>query len=122
MNDACGTDSLAAPSASRPATRMQFGLGASLHHSITPSLRAAGFEDDDEDEDDYEAPTGRIGRRARLRPAGAVSFFAGDRALALDYKRLNKTARQIGASRIEHRHQILEAHLAQGSEVLFNRR
>jgi len=32
---------------------MQFGLGAVLPHSNTPSLRVAGFEDDDEDE--YEA-------------------------------------------------------------------
>ncbi len=56
-----------APLASLPATRAQFGLGAllhhsitpslhhsitpSLHHSITPSLRAAGFEDEDDDED-----------------------------------------------------------------------
>jgi hypothetical protein len=61
-----------APTASLPATRVQFGLGAvlparnasrsdaggqhsntpTLDHSITPSLRAAGFEDDDEDEND----------------------------------------------------------------------
>jgi hypothetical protein len=33
---------------------MQFGLGAVLQHSRTPSLRVAGFEDDDEDEN--EAP------------------------------------------------------------------
>ena len=33
---------------------VQFGLGAVLHYSNTPSLRAAGFEDDDEDEN--EAP------------------------------------------------------------------
>ena len=38
----------------QPATRVQFGLGAILPHSNTPSLRVAGFEDDDEDE--YEAP------------------------------------------------------------------
>jgi hypothetical protein len=38
-----------------PATRVQFGLGAVLHHSITPSLRVAGFEDEDDDEDEYEA-------------------------------------------------------------------
>ena len=35
----------------QPATRVQFGLGAVLQHSITPSLRAAGFEDEDDDED-----------------------------------------------------------------------
>ena len=29
---------------------MQFGLGAVLHYSNTPSLRAAGFEDEDENE------------------------------------------------------------------------
>jgi len=91
-------------------------------YSITPSLRAAGFEDEDDDEDENEAPTGRILRRARLRPADTVSLVAGNRALALDHKRLNKAARQIGGSRIDHRHQILEAHLAQGSEVLLNRR
>ena len=36
----------------QPATRVQFGLGAILPHSNTPSLRVAGFEDEDE----YEAP------------------------------------------------------------------
>jgi hypothetical protein len=45
-----------APSASLPATRLQFGLGAVLQCSITPSLRAAGFEDEDDDEDENEAP------------------------------------------------------------------
>ena len=33
---------------------VQFGLGAVLQYSNTPSLRAAGFEDEDDDED--EAP------------------------------------------------------------------
>jgi len=37
------------PLASQPATRVQFGLGAVLQYSNTPSLRAAGFEDDDKD-------------------------------------------------------------------------
>ena len=40
----------------QPATRVQFGLGAVLPHSNTPSLRVAGFEDEDDDEDEYEAP------------------------------------------------------------------
>ena len=31
---------------------MQFGLGAVLQYSITPSLRVPGFEDEDEDEDE----------------------------------------------------------------------
>jgi len=35
-------------SASLPATRVQFGLGALLQHSTL--LRAAGFEDEDENE------------------------------------------------------------------------
>jgi hypothetical protein len=35
---------------------VQFGLGAVLPHSNTPSLRVAGFEDQDDDEDEYEAP------------------------------------------------------------------
>ena len=37
---------------------VQFGQGATLQHSITPSLRAPGFEDedDDEDENDFNAP------------------------------------------------------------------
>jgi hypothetical protein len=30
-----------------------------FHHSITPSLRAAGFEDEDDDEDENEAPCER---------------------------------------------------------------
>jgi hypothetical protein len=29
---------------------MQFGLGAVLQHLRTPSLRVAGFEDEDDDE------------------------------------------------------------------------
>jgi hypothetical protein len=38
-------------SASLPATRVQFGLGAVFQYSSTPLLRAAGFEDEDDDED-----------------------------------------------------------------------
>jgi len=41
---------------------MQFGLGALLHHSITPSLRAARFEDEDENE--------AAGEPIGLRPEG----------------------------------------------------
>jgi len=40
----------------QPATRVEFGLGAILQHSRTPSLRVAGFEDEDEN----EAPGERI--------------------------------------------------------------
>ena len=40
----------------QPATRVQFGPRATLPHSNTPSLRVAGFEDEDDDEDEYEAP------------------------------------------------------------------
>ena len=51
----------------QPATRVQFGLGAVLPHSNTParnasrsdaggpSLRVTGFDDEDDDEDEYEA-------------------------------------------------------------------
>jgi hypothetical protein len=37
---------------------VQFRLGAVLQHSRTPSLRVAGFEDEDDDEheDDFDAP------------------------------------------------------------------
>ena len=35
---------------------MQFQIGAVLQHSNTPSLRVAGFEDEDDDEDENEAP------------------------------------------------------------------
>jgi hypothetical protein len=38
----------------QPATRVQFGLGAILPHSNTPSLCVAGFEDEDEDDDEYK--------------------------------------------------------------------
>ena len=34
----------------QPAARVLFGLGAVLQHSHTPSLRVAGFEDEDENE------------------------------------------------------------------------
>ena len=40
----------------QPATRVQFGLGAVLQYSSTPSLRLAGFEDEDDDEYENEAP------------------------------------------------------------------
>jgi hypothetical protein len=33
----------------QPDTRVQFGLGSILLHSNTPSLRVAGFEDEDSD-------------------------------------------------------------------------
>jgi len=35
---------------------VQFQIGAVLQHSNTPSLRVAGFEDEDDDEDENEAP------------------------------------------------------------------
>ena len=35
---------------------MQFPIGVVLQHSNTPSLRVAGFEDEDDDEDENEAP------------------------------------------------------------------
>jgi hypothetical protein len=35
---------------------VQFPIGAVLQHSNTPSLRVAGFEDEDDDEDENEAP------------------------------------------------------------------
>ncbi|HYZ74952.1 MAG TPA: hypothetical protein VE641_17865 [Chthoniobacterales bacterium] len=38
------------------ATRVQFGLGAVLQYSSTPSLRLAGFEDEDDDEYENEVP------------------------------------------------------------------
>ncbi|HYZ73173.1 MAG TPA: hypothetical protein VE641_08840 [Chthoniobacterales bacterium] len=40
----------------QPATRVQFGLGAVLQYSSTPSLRLAGFEDEDDDEYENEPP------------------------------------------------------------------
>ena len=40
----------------QPATPVQFGLGAALPHSHTPSLRVAGFEDEDDEEYENEAP------------------------------------------------------------------
>jgi hypothetical protein len=39
---------------------MQFRLGTPLQHSITPSLRVAGFEDEDDDEDENEASRGAM--------------------------------------------------------------
>jgi len=35
---------------------VQFGLGAVLLHSDTPSLSVPGFKDEDDDEDEYDAP------------------------------------------------------------------
>src|SRR5258707_13487758 len=45
MPDFGGQVAPSPPLASRPATRVQFGLGAVLQYSTTPSLRAAGSED-----------------------------------------------------------------------------
>jgi hypothetical protein len=42
-----------------PRLRVQFGQGAVLQHSNTPSPRAAEFDDEDDDEDENEAPCGR---------------------------------------------------------------
>src|SRR5260370_3014621 len=53
-----------------------------------------------------------------LRPAGAVSFVAGDRALALDHKRLNEPAPQIGRRRIDYPPQILAAQPGPGNPGL----
>jgi hypothetical protein len=39
----------------------QYSNTPTLHHSITPSLRAAGFEDEDDDEDENEAPCNAFG-------------------------------------------------------------
>ena len=58
--------------------RVEFGLGAVLLHSNTPSLRVAGFEDDDEDE--YEE---RLRSRHTHCPIGLTwihlaQFFGND--------------------------------------------
>jgi len=50
---------------------VQFGLGAVLPHSNTPSLREAGFEHEDDDEDEYEAVV-RPKRDWGLMCAGAI--------------------------------------------------
>jgi hypothetical protein len=46
----------AAPSASPTHYAGAIPLGAVLQHSTTPSLRVAGFEDEDDDEYENEAP------------------------------------------------------------------
>jgi hypothetical protein len=61
-----------------------------LHHSITPSLRAAGFEDEDDDEDENEAlceshrshsdllsAAGPHPKRDQLASANLARFLAG---------------------------------------------
>ncbi len=50
---------------------VQFRLGAVLQHSGTPSLRVAGFEDENDDEDENEAPC------EHPQPATRVQFSAG---------------------------------------------
>ena len=45
---------------STPRGGVQFPIGAVLQHSNTPSLRVAGFEDEDDDEDENEAPEGSL--------------------------------------------------------------
>jgi len=55
------------------ATRVQFGLGAVLH---TPSLRAAGFEDDDENEAPGEATARRVPPPLRYGATGSASATA----------------------------------------------
>jgi hypothetical protein len=50
---------------------VQFGLGAVLPRSNTPSLRVAGFEDENDDEDEYETPH-------EWRPTGLFSAWRVD--------------------------------------------
>ena len=59
---------------------MQFPIGAVLQHSNTPSLRVAGFEDEDDDEDENEAPHEPVGPMnsddKRVCPVCGMSFPA----------------------------------------------
>jgi hypothetical protein len=57
-------------------SRLQFGLGASLHHSVTPSLRAAGFEDEDDDEN--EAP-----QRVQVTESGPTPAGNGEPSMGV---------------------------------------
>jgi hypothetical protein len=61
----------------RPATRVQFRQSAVLQNSITPSLRAQGFEDedDDENEDDFDAPCGALGFPEMLLQPNSIGFL-----------------------------------------------
>jgi hypothetical protein len=72
-------------STSNPIRGCNFGLGAALPHSNTPSLRVAGFENEDDDEDEYEAPTGplfqRIHRCTFDRDTGFITFHEGREAV-----------------------------------------
>ena len=63
--------SLAPKKHSQPRVRgVQFQIGAVLQHSITPSLRVAGFEDEDENEAPHAASSSTVrvtqGRGQRL--------------------------------------------------------
>jgi PAS domain S-box-containing protein len=74
--------------------RGQFGRGTPLHHSNTPSLRAAGIEDEDDDEDDDEdslpdeassLPVGSTVSQRRRENEGPGAHF---QALAEHHKQL----------------------------------
>jgi hypothetical protein len=71
--DAAEAEGRSASLASLPATWVQFGLGAVLQCSNTPSLRAAGFEDEDENEAPGEwCP--KLGNRAGMLARGTKSL------------------------------------------------
>ena len=76
----------------QPATRVQFGLGAVLQHSGTPSLRVAGFEDEDEN----EAPCRAKLRRPSLPQAAEDGRHWAASAAVRGEKRLVRSERETG--------------------------
>ena len=81
---------LAPKNHSQPRGRgVQFQIGAVLQHSITPSLRVAGFEDEDENEAPREASllTVRVTQSRGQRLLDHVVYRLGD-DLVPDHRRV----------------------------------
>src|SRR5258707_5666267 len=89
MPDFGGQVAPSPPLASRPATRVQFGLGAVLQYSTTPSLRAAGSED--------SLPRRRLGEggRTTTRTACPTWLFCARWLAVLSASEVGRTKRLV---------------------------
>jgi hypothetical protein len=100
-------------STSNPARRVQFGLGAVLPHSNTPSLRVARFEDEDSLSDVAFRARGlavlsasEVGSTKRLvRAPGGVVLFQ-DAALIVTMATIGSTITRTGDLFVATKHDV----------------